>query len=54
MEAQEHYPTDVLMGAALGNFIAILVHDAFLGTNNNMHVFFDSDGRMMLTFVMHF
>ncbi|MCC7013054.1 MAG: phosphatase PAP2 family protein [Planctomycetes bacterium] len=31
VEAGEHYPTDVLAGAALGNFIASFVHDAFLG-----------------------
>lgn len=31
IEAGQHYPTDVLAGAALGNFIAILIHDAFLG-----------------------
>jgi hypothetical protein len=31
VEASQHYPTDVLAGAAMGNFIAILIHDAFLG-----------------------
>lgn len=31
VEAGAHYPVDVLAGAALGNFIAIFVHDAFLG-----------------------
>jgi hypothetical protein len=31
VEAGQHYPTDVLFGASLGNFIAILFHDAFLG-----------------------
>jgi membrane-associated phospholipid phosphatase len=31
VEAGAHYPTDVLAGAALGNFIAVFVHDAFLG-----------------------
>jgi hypothetical protein len=31
VEAEVHYATDVLVGAALGNFIARVVHDAFLG-----------------------
>ena len=31
IEAGEHFPTDVLAGAALGNFITSFVHDAFLG-----------------------
>ena len=31
VEAGKHYPTDVLVGAALGNFVASFVHDAFLG-----------------------
>ncbi len=30
VEGGKHYPSDVLFGAALGNFIAIFVHDAFL------------------------
>ena len=30
VEAGQHYPSDVLAGAALGNFIAVLIHDAFL------------------------
>jgi membrane-associated phospholipid phosphatase len=32
IEAQKHYPTDVLVGAALGNCVSLLLHDAFLGT----------------------
>ena len=31
VEAKKHFPSDVLAGAALGNFIASFVHDAFLG-----------------------
>ncbi len=31
VEAGAHYPVDVLTGAALGNFIAVFIHDAFLG-----------------------
>ena len=30
VEAGKHYPSDVLAGAALGNFIARLIHDTFL------------------------
>lgn len=31
VEANVHYPTDVLAGAALGNFLSRFIHDAFLG-----------------------
>ena len=31
VEAGVHYPSDVLAGAALGNFIAAFIHDGFLG-----------------------
>ena len=30
VEAQAHYPSDVLAGAALGNFLSSTVHDSFL------------------------
>jgi membrane-associated phospholipid phosphatase len=30
VEAGKHYPSDVFAGAALGNFIALVIHDAFL------------------------
>jgi membrane-associated phospholipid phosphatase len=30
VEGGKHYPSDVLFGAALGNFIAVFIHDAFL------------------------
>jgi membrane-associated phospholipid phosphatase len=32
VEGERHFPTDVLVGAALGNFTARFVHDAFIGT----------------------
>ena len=35
VEAQKHFPSDVLAGAALGNFIATFMHDAFLGLDGN-------------------
>jgi len=31
VEGRNHYPSDVLVGAALGNFLSALIHDAFLG-----------------------
>jgi hypothetical protein len=31
VESGEHFPTDALVGAALGNFVARVVHDGFLG-----------------------
>ncbi len=31
VEANEHYTTDVLVGAALGNFIALTINNAFIG-----------------------
>ncbi len=30
VEAKKHFPTDVLAGAAIGNFLGYFVHDAFL------------------------
>jgi membrane-associated phospholipid phosphatase len=31
IEGGEHFPTDVLVGAALGNFLCSWIHDAFIG-----------------------
>lgn len=31
VEGREHYPSDVLVGAALGHFLSAFIHDAFLG-----------------------
>ena len=31
IEAGAHFPSDTLLGAALGNFVASFVNDAFLG-----------------------
>ena len=38
VEGGKHYPTDVLVGAALGNFVAVLMHDAFLGRDPRVRV----------------
>ncbi len=44
VEAGAHYPSDVLAGAALGNFISLLLHDAFLGKENPLRVRTDTQG----------
>jgi hypothetical protein len=31
IEGAKHYPTDILVGAALGNFVGAFINDAFLG-----------------------
>jgi len=56
IEASKHYPTDVLVGAALGNFIALLVHDAFLKPNEYNKVYFqiDRNGTFMLVITAKF
>ena len=56
IEANEHYPTDALFGMALGNFVAILIHDAFLIDNNNndLTLIIDGHGRISIGFVMAF
>ena len=33
VEGEKHYPSDVLAGAALGHFMGLFLHDAFLGGN---------------------
>ena len=38
VEAGKHDPSDVLVGAALGNFCARFVHDAFLGLPDDVQV----------------
>jgi PAP2 superfamily len=38
VEGQKHYPSDVLAGAAVGNFISIFLHDAFLGRKEKIAV----------------
>ncbi len=43
VEAQAHFPTDVLIGAAVGNYVALLFHDAFLGAPENVAISVDVD-----------
>ena len=35
VEANVHYPSDVLVGAALGHFFAAVINDAFMGVNES-------------------
>jgi membrane-associated phospholipid phosphatase len=35
VEGRNHYPSDVLVGAALGHFLSAFIHDAFLGLPKN-------------------
>ena len=49
VEAGAHFPTDVLAGAALGNFTALLIHDAFLGKDFPVNVQPVAEGGMVVT-----
>ena len=40
VEGGHHFPTDVLVGAAVGHFISAFVYDAFLGLPENSRVHF--------------
>lgn len=54
VEAGAHYPTDVLAGAALGNFIAIFIHDAFLGKGSEVSVLMIGENNMIFTLRFNF
>jgi hypothetical protein len=56
IEAGQHYPTDVLAGAALGNFIAILIHDAFLSQDvrSEFSLLTGADKSVILGFEIRF
>ena len=41
VEGGVHYPSDVLAGAALGNFVALFINDTFLETRRDMQVHID-------------
>lgn len=45
VEAGVHFPTDVLAGAALGNFVSLLIHDACLDANPAVQAGVQIDGR---------
>ena len=38
VEAGAHYPTDVLAGAALANFVSLFIYDAFFENDDNVDV----------------
>ncbi len=50
IEAKRHYPTDVLAGAALGNFIGAFINDAFIGINHSheVNVHFSQDENILM------
>ncbi len=56
LESEQHYPTDVLFGAALGHFLTAVVHDSFMGEDESvlLGVQLDGDGGGMLTVHMPF
>lgn len=35
VEGQEHFPSDVLVGAVLGHFLTVVIHDTFIGLGDN-------------------
>ncbi|MFQ5520160.1 MAG: phosphatase PAP2 family protein [Candidatus Methylomirabilia bacterium] len=35
VEGQRHFPSDVLAGAVLGNFLTVVIHDSFIGLREN-------------------
>jgi hypothetical protein len=43
IEANRHYPSDVLSGYALGHFLSTFINDAFLGTDYKKDAFFIID-----------
>jgi len=56
VEAEKHYPTDVLVGAALGHFISAVIHDSMMGLDTPVQVgvLLDGNDGGMLTFHMPF
>jgi hypothetical protein len=56
VESRDHYPSDVLAGAALGYFITAVIHDSMMGLDTPVRVDVDLDGNNggMLTFHMPF
>ncbi|HAJ92347.1 MAG TPA: hypothetical protein DCO71_07025 [Gammaproteobacteria bacterium] len=56
VESKDHYPTDVLAGAALGYFITAVFHDSMMGVDTPVRIGVDLDGNNggMLTFHMPF
>lgn len=38
VEAKKHYPSDILAGIAISNFLTSFVHDSFMGLDTNMNI----------------
>ncbi len=51
IEANRHYPSDVLFGYALGHFLAAFINDAFIipAAGDDLHITVDSAGSKGLT-----
>jgi membrane-associated phospholipid phosphatase len=43
VEGERHYPSDVFAGAAIGNFVSLLIHDAFLGRTEKVNATLRAD-----------
>ena len=56
IESRDHYPSDVLVGAALGHFITTVLHDSMMGLDTPLQVGvkLDGDSGGILTFHMPF
>lgn len=55
VEGGAHYPSDVLAGAAIGNFVAAVINDAFRGTESSPPVRFESaHGMSAISFTFRF
>ena len=56
VEAEKHYPIDVLVGAALGHFLSAVIHDSMMGLDTPLQAGVNLDGNNggMLTFHMPF
>ena len=56
VEAEKHYPADVLAGAAPGHFLTTVIHDSMMGLDSAVQVGVQLDGNNsgMLTFHMPF
>lgn len=45
VEANKHYPTDVLAGAALGHFVTAVIHDSFMSLDDAVYVGVELDSN---------
>jgi len=45
VEGERHYPSDVFAGAAVGNFVSMFIHDAFLGRKEQVTATIRADSQ---------